>query len=92
MGIGSKPKKQKEPQDVKDARERQARDLARVDEEQNRRIKQMFLARSGGRVFRASGAAKMSGNSAGAGAAGAAGSAAPSSGGSIFRRIRALVR
>jgi len=60
-----KPKKQKETADVKALRERQIIDLAKLDEEQNTRIKSMFRSRMGGRAFRAPGATRMGTNTSG---------------------------
>jgi hypothetical protein len=68
-------KKQKAPQEsasVVAARERQILDLARVDEEENRRIKQMRTVTRGVRAFRAvRGAAGKPGASSGTSADGA---------------------
>lgn len=70
--MASKPKAPKEPAEAEALRERQLQDLTKLDEEQNRRIKQMFRGRSGGRAFRAPtamrSASNTAGNSAGRGA------------------------
>ena len=50
-----KPKTPKEPADAVALRARQIADLAKLDEEENRRIKALFRGRSGGRAFRSSG-------------------------------------
>ena len=65
-----KPKAPKEPADSLALRARQIADLAKLDEEENRRIKALFRGRSGGRAFRSAG-----------GGAGSAVSAARGSGG-----------
>lgn len=69
----SKPKSPKRTAAEKAMEARQLRDLAAVDEEQNRRIKQIFLARSGGQAFRAPSALKAASTAAGAEAAPARG-------------------
>lgn len=47
-----KSSKPKESADAKALRARQIEDLAKLDEEENRRIKALFLRRSGSRAFR----------------------------------------
>lgn len=61
-----KPKKPKEPRDAIALRQRQIQELAKLDEEENRRIKAMFRGRQGGRAFRSAGSSKTAGNAAGA--------------------------
>lgn len=71
------PKAPKEDDSVIAARERQILDLAKADEEENRRIKQMRTVSRGVRAFRAARGA--SGASSGsAGKANVGGAAAPS--------------
>lgn len=87
------PKKQKPTAAQKAMEARQVIDLANLDEEQNRRIKQIFLARSGGRAFRSPTALRAASNTAGGAAPAAAAPSVPSrSGGSIFRRASGVQR
>ena len=87
--MGRSPKKQKESPATIAARERQLADLAKLDEEQNAKIKSMFLARNGARAFRAPTALKIAGDSAGVAGNSAAPSTTPP--GSLFRRLRRAV-
>lgn len=72
-----KSSKPKESADSKALRARQIEDLAKLDEEENRRIKALFLRRSGSRAFRGAntsrGPVDARGGAAPAGAAGGAG-------------------
>ena len=70
--IGGAPKPPKEDPAVRVLRERQIRDLAELDEEENRRLKSAFRTSRGIRAFRRSGGG--SGSSAASGRGGSAGS------------------
>lgn len=86
------PKKQKPTAAQKAMEARQMVDLADLDEEQNRRIKQIFLARNGGRAFRSPTALRAASNTAGGAAPAAAAPSVPyRSGGSTFRRVGGTV-
>jgi hypothetical protein len=50
----SKPKAAKEDPSTIALRERQVRDLSKLDEEENLRIKQLLIGQRGGRFFRSS--------------------------------------
>lgn len=71
-----KPKAPAEPAEAKIMRERQVADLAKLDEEENVRIKRLFRPRVGSRAFRAPSANRFASNTAGAGTP-AGGSDAP---------------
>jgi hypothetical protein len=68
-----KSSKPKESADSKALRARQIEDLAKLDDEENRRIKALFLRRSGSRAFRGSNTSR--------GPVDARGGAAPAAGG-----------
>ncbi len=70
-----KSSKPKETADAKALRARQIEDLAKLDEEENRRIKALFLRRSGSRAFRGANTSRGApANSAGGAAAAGGGS------------------
>lgn len=72
-----KSSKPKEPESAKQLRARQIEDLAKLDEEENRRIKALFLRRSGSRAFRSSNTARSAANTSGADRGAAAASRGP---------------
>jgi hypothetical protein len=72
-----KPSKPKTPDSVKQLQARQINDLAELDEDENERIKNLFIRRSGARAFRSAGrsppTASGFGNGGGAGRGGSSG-------------------
>jgi hypothetical protein len=74
--VKKSPSQPQEDPSIRVQRERSIRDLAEIDEEENRRLKMAFKSRRGVRAFRPSargGGGSTSGGSGGSGGAGAGG-------------------
>lgn len=89
----SKPKAPKEDPSTIALRKQQVADSSALDEEENRRVKQLLVGQRGGRFFRGSPMTRAApGNRAGAGPASGSAAGSSGSGSAVFSASAAIAR